>query len=105
MAISAPLAGVVGFELSQRSIICIPATLADLVPSSQHHRFMAVWFAHGASYLVGLAGAAFIILRLWRARGRPRVLSILPNSTGGVIRAMILAAIAALIVWFRFARS
>ena len=105
MAISAALAGVVGFELSRRSIIRIPAALAELVPSSQHHRFMAVWFAHGASYLVGLAGGAFMILRIWWARGRPRVLSVLPNSTGAVIRAMILAAIAALIVWFRFARS
>ncbi len=104
MAISASLAGVVGFELSRRSIICVPATFAELLPPSQQHRFMAVWFVHGASYLVGLAGASFIILRIWRERGRPRVLSILPHTKGGVIRAVILAAIAALVVWFRFAK-
>ena len=56
MAISALLAGGVGFELSRRSIVCIPAALADRIPPSQHHRFMAVWFVHGASYLVGLVG-------------------------------------------------
>jgi len=105
MAVSASLAGVVGFELSQRSIICIPETLAELIPPSHYHRFMAVWFAHGVSYLVGLAGASFIILRIWSARGRPRVLSVLPRTKGAVIRALVLAAIAALIVWFRFAKS
>ena len=30
---------------------------------------MAVWFAHGASYLVGLTGSAFLCWRIWRARG------------------------------------
>ncbi len=105
MAISASLAGVVGIELSRRSIICLPASLAELVPPGQHHRFLAAWFMHGASYLVGLAGSAFVILRIWWARGRPHVLSLLPNTRGGVIRVMILAAIAALVVWLRFARS
>lgn len=105
MAIFASLAGVVGFELSRRSIICLPAAFADLVQPSQHNRFMAVWFIHGASYLVGLAGASFIIVRIWWARGRPRVISVLPHTAGGVIRAVILAAIAALVVWFRFAKS
>lgn len=103
MAIAASLAGVTGFELSRRSIICVPATFAQLVPPSQHHRFMAVWFVHGASYLVGLAGASFIILRIWWARGRPRVLSVFPHTKLATIRALILAAIAALVVWLRFA--
>ncbi len=105
MAISALLAGVVGFELARRSMIRVPAGLAELIPRSRHHRFMAVWFIHGASYLVGLAGGSFVILRIWWARGRPRVLSVFPRSKGAIVRALILAAIAALIVWFRFAKS
>ena len=104
MAVSASLAGVVGFELSRRSMICIPATLADLIPSSQQHRFMAVWFAHGASYVVGLVGSLFIILRIWRARGQPRVLSVFPRTKRAIIRALILALIAALAAWLRFAK-
>ena len=105
MAISASLAGVVGFELSRRSIIFMPATLTELVPSSHQHRFMAVWFAHGASYLVGMAGASFIILRVWWARGRPCVFSVFPRTKGAIIRTLIVAAIAALLVWFRLAKS
>ena len=104
MAISASLAGVAGFELSRRSIIGVPAAFAELVPPGRHDRFMAVWFVHGASYVVGLVGAAFLILQIWRARGCPRVLSLVPHSKAGVVRAVILAVITVLIAWFRFAK-
>jgi hypothetical protein len=102
MAISASLAGLLGFELSRRSIIAIPAAFKDLIPASRHDRFMAVWFAHAASYLVGLAGGLAVIGRLWRARGRPRIFSIFPRSKGAIIRTLILAAAAAFVVWIRF---
>jgi hypothetical protein len=102
MAISASLAGIVGFELSRRGIIGLPAVFSELLPPNRQHRCMAVWFVHGASYLVGLAGALSIILRIWLARGRPRVLTILPHTRAGLIRALVLAAVAALAVWFRF---
>ena len=82
MAISAALAGVVGFELSRSAIVGLPASLAELVPRGQHDRFMAVWFAHGASYFVGIAGGLLIILRIWRQRGRPSVITILPRTQG-----------------------
>jgi hypothetical protein len=104
-AISASLAGVLGFELSQRSIICLPATFSEIVPFNQHHRFMAVWFVHGASYLVGVTGGSFVILRIWWERGKPRVLSIIPRTKGEIIRALIVAVIGTLVVWFRFAKS
>ena len=104
MAISASLAGVIGFALSRRSIICVPAAFAELIPRSRQDRFMTVWFVHWASYLVGLIGASFIIVRIWRARGRPRVVSIFPHTKAGVIRALILAVVAALVAWFRFAK-
>ncbi len=102
MAISATLAGVVGYELSRRSIIALPASFRELVPVSQRDRFMAVWFAHAASYLVGLAGSSLVIFRIWLRRGKPRVLSAVPRTRGEIIRALILAAIAATVVWLRF---
>ncbi len=104
MAISAALAGVVGFELSRSAIVGLPASLAELVPRGQHDRFMAVWFAHGASYFVGIAGGLLIILRIWRQRGRPSVITILPRTKGAIARAVILAAIAGLVLWARFGK-
>ena len=104
-ALSASLAGVIGFELSRRSIICLPAGFAELIPSSQHHRFMAVWFAHCTSYLVGLGGGAFVIFRIWLERGKPRVLTFLPRTKGAIVRELILVAIGAWVVWFRFFKS
>jgi hypothetical protein len=102
MAISAFLAGIVGYELSRRSIIALPASLSELVPVSQHDRFMAVWFAHAASYLVGFAGSILVILRLWLRRAKPRVLALAPRTKGGIVRALILAAITAIVLWLRF---
>ena len=105
MAICASLAGLLGVELSRRSIVGFPAFLPATIPDSQHDRFMAVWFAHGASYLVGITGGVLVIVRIWRERGRPRVLTLYPRSRSEIIRALIVAAIAALILWFRFGRS
>ena len=102
MAISATLAGIIGYELSRRSVIALPASFRELVPVSQHDRFMAVWFAHATSYLVGLAGSLLVLLRIWLRRGKPRVLAAVPRTKGGIIRALILAAIAAAVVWLRF---
>ena len=57
---------------------------------------------HGASYLVGVTGGSLLIFRIWRERGRPRVLTVFPMTRAAVVRAVILIAIAALIIWFRF---
>jgi hypothetical protein len=103
-AISAVLAGLVGFELSRRAVLGLPAALAAAVPPGRHDRFMAVWFAHATSYLVGVIGGSLVILRIWRQRGRPRVLSVFPRTKGAVLRALVLAAIAGFVVWFRFGR-
>jgi hypothetical protein len=105
MAISALLAGRVGFALSRHAIIPLPHPFADLIAPTRRDRFMAVWFAHCASYLIGLAGATILILRIWRQRGKPRVLALLPRTKPAIIRALILAAVVTLILYLRFARS
>jgi hypothetical protein len=102
MSASAFTAGIVGYELSRRGFISIPAGLAESVPAPQHDRFMAVWFAHGASYLIGLAGGAFLCFAVWRARGRPSVISFFPHTRAAALRAALLAAVTAYILWIRF---
>ena len=76
-----------------------------MIPLAKHDRFMAVWFAHCASYLAGLTGGAFLIFRIWNQRGRPRVIDLIPRSKGEIARALILAAVVALVLYLRFSRS
>ena len=102
MGVSALGAGGAGFYLSRHAIITIPSALAGAIPRAQHDRFMAVWFAHLASYLVGFTGAAVLIFRVWQARGKPLVLALYPRDRLGVLRAVVIAAVVALIVWWRF---
>lgn len=102
MAASAFLAGVVGYGLSHSGFVAIPSGLARVLRRQQHDRFMAVWFAHGTSYLIGLVGGALLCLNIWRARGKPPVISLFPRTRAAVLRAGLLAAIAAYIVWMRF---
>jgi hypothetical protein len=108
-AVAATIAGYVGFVLSQHSVILLPELLPDdwvgLLPRSQRDRFMAVWFAHGASNLFGLVGGAVLILRIWHRRQRPRLLALSPRSTTEIIRAVLLLAILGAIVWLRWFRS
>jgi hypothetical protein len=105
MAVAAFLAGLLGFELSRHAVIHLPYPFAELIAPTRRDRFMAVWFAHCASYLIGLAGGAFLILRIWNQRGRPRVLALLPRTKPAIIRALILAALVTIILYLRFARS
>ena len=51
---------------------------------------MAVWFAHLASYLVGFAGSALLITRVWRERGKPLALSLYPRDRWGILRAVLI---------------
>lgn len=95
-------AALVGYQLSRRGFISIPADLARTIPENQHDRFMAVWFAHGASYLVGLGGGALLCFWVWRSRGRPSVISLFPQSRAGAIRAACMAAVVVYIIWIRF---
>ena len=63
---------------------------------------MAVWFAHGASYFVGLTGSAIVCLAVWIDRGRPGVIPFLPRTRAAAIRTLFLAVVAALVAWWRF---
>ena len=51
MAILALVAGIAGYSLSRLGVSGYPSGLSFAIPQSRHDRFMAVWFAHGASYL------------------------------------------------------
>jgi hypothetical protein len=102
MAVAAFLSGLLGFELSRHSIIRLPVTFNDLILPSRRDRFMAAWFAHGASYLVGFAGGAFLIFRIWTQRGRPPVIGLVPRTRLAIIRALLLACTVAVILYLRF---
>lgn len=102
MSLSALAAGILGYQLSERGVIFIPSVFDENIPRENHHRFMAAWFAHGASYLVGLAGGSFLCLRIWRERGRPPVLSIFPRTRVAAIRAILITIAAAFALWMRF---
>jgi hypothetical protein len=102
-ALAAAAAGFAGFELARRSIVSLPADLGGLLLREQQHRFVAVWFAHVASYAVGMGGGALVIIALWRQRGRPRVFPLVARSAPAIIRTCILIAIVILIVVLRYA--
>lgn len=102
MAAAALISGLAGYGLSHRGWIKIPEDLAASIPPSEHHRFMAVWFAHGASYLVGAAGGIALCFGVWNARGRPFAFHLLPRSRGEILRAGFLLAVAAAAFWLRF---
>jgi hypothetical protein len=105
MALSAFLAGLLGFELSTHGILHLPHPFSQLIPPSCHARFMAVWFAHIASYLTALAGATFLILRIWTQRNKPPILALIPRTKLAIIRALILAVLVTIILYIRFVRS
>lgn len=104
MGSCALLTALLGYHLSQRHLIFLPSSLARATPVRLHDRFLAVWGAHLASYLVGLTGAAFVCFRIWRARGRPAVLSLYPRTGKQAARATLLAGITIFAVWHRFGK-
>ncbi len=99
---SAFLAAILGYGLSQRGVLSLPVALTARIPAPLHDRFMAVWFAHGASYLVGLGGGALLCFLVWRARGRPRVFLFFPRTWPGVLRAVVLLMVVVYLLWSRW---
>lgn len=74
MAVAALLAGIAGFFLAVKGAIHLHGFLATAVPVAQHARFMADWWAHSASYLVGSLGGIALCIWVFVRRGRPRPL-------------------------------
>jgi hypothetical protein len=70
MALSALLAGAAGYVLTARAGVRMVADYADRIPPDRHPRFMAVVYAHLASFGVGLAGTLAIAFRSQRLRWR-----------------------------------
>lgn len=101
MGTIAASAGAIGYGLAARGFISLPASIAASLPATIHDRFMGVWWAHCASYLVGLVGAGVLCYHIWRARGRPPVISVFPRTRGACLRAAVLAAAVGCILWFR----
>lgn len=104
MGVCAAGAGVAGFELTRHGVVTFPAGLVGWIPAAQQERFMAMWFAHNTSYLVGFVGGGGWIYRLWRERGCPRVLSPLPRTGMAWVRAAVLIIIIAAVLYYRLAR-
>lgn len=60
MAASSFLAGITGFFLVRAHVISLVGWLGVVIPQSKHARFMADWWAHSASYLVGIVGGLIL---------------------------------------------
>lgn len=69
-AAAALLACLVGGWLGAGRLVALPAEWAQLIPSDRHAPFLAVAFAHSASYGAGAMGGLFLMLRTMRQRRR-----------------------------------
>ena len=65
MGICAVAAGLIGYFLAP-----VPHELADTLAPSLQRRFLADWWAHGASYASGFLGSLFLSGIVWRRRAR-----------------------------------
>lgn len=101
MAIAASTAGLCGYLLARNQIIPIPDGLRSAIPVSRHHLFIAVWFAHCASYIAGLGSGSYIAFRIWKKRGRPFVFALVPSTPAATIRAIVLVIVTGYIIWLR----
>jgi hypothetical protein len=70
MAACAAISGVTGFFLARRSLITPPELVMNSLPLSVGPRFMADWWAHGASYAVGFFGGIFLCATQHQRRKR-----------------------------------
>lgn len=75
MAASSLVAGTAGFLLTRARVISLPEWMAAMLPATQHARFMADWWAHSASYLVGIVGGLIVCIHTYSRRRR------IPSST------------------------
>jgi len=69
-AVLALISGIVGWHLAESGNVYLVGPLAQRVSPDRHSLFLAVMWAHWASYSVGLVGGIVIMVRVWRLRGR-----------------------------------
>ena len=70
MAVSALVAGVVGWLLARAGVVFLVGELHGELPADRHVPFLAALWAHSASYLVGFVGGIVVLVHVWRSRGR-----------------------------------
>ena len=68
MALCALVAGAIGFTLATRGVVSIGTAWVDEIPPHQQVRFIAVAWAHNASYLSGFVGGIILITYVYFAR-------------------------------------
>ena len=93
--------GVLGWFLARLDLVRVPQEWSAAIAPERHAAFMAVWFAHLASYAVGLGGGVALLHRIWRERGRPRRVWLwLPAGRGAWMRLTVLGfALVGVGVW------
>jgi len=69
MAAGAVLSGFAGYAMAKHGMIFPPNWVAARLDPSAHARFMADWWAHSASYAVGLIGGLIVCVLQYRKRG------------------------------------
>lgn len=62
------VAGLIGYALASNGIVVLVEPLSSRVPGDRHVAFIAVGWAHGASYVAGLVGGFVLIRSVWKQR-------------------------------------
>jgi ABC-type phosphate/phosphonate transport system permease subunit len=65
MGFCAVVSGTIGYFWAP-----LPHDIADLLPHAMQRRFLAAWWAHGASYLSGFVGGVLLCILVWSRRSR-----------------------------------
>lgn len=68
MAVSALLAGIVGWLLAHSGVIVLVGRLAREVPADRQVPFLADLWAHSASYFTAFVGGIVLLVHVWRSR-------------------------------------
>jgi hypothetical protein len=66
MAVFAFIFGTIGYFKGS-----VPSDVLVLLPKEMHRRFVADWWAHGASYATGFIGGLTLCVIVWLKRGQP----------------------------------
>lgn len=79
MGLLATVAGLAGYVLATRRVIAPPGWIGFALSPQKHARFMADWWAHIASYLVGFLGGILLCVLTIRKRLSHRM--VMPGAT------------------------